>query len=345
MELPGEKLLVRLWETLAEKGIGSLLSPWQTIREGKARNEVRKHELLLLAQAEFDAADVRAGRKQFQSDGRLLRLSAPGEGPTSVLLAQDGRVEPTLDFDSLAQASASSRAAEGARREINVSKAVIFAEDTLVGDPQTPPERAVDADWLFTWRDLAGRVSSEDLQRLWGSVLAGEIKSPGLYSIRTLDFLRALSREEAEQISMLARFAVEGRIFRGQKTHLEAHDITFDFLLRMQELGVVTGVEGTGIKTTFGTQAAGKFLRVLRSHGKVLVVENEDASKKLELEVYLLTSVGAQLLALGSFSPDLEYMRQIGRAIVAQGFEVLLADWRQVSERGGEYFNQSGLEA
>ncbi len=41
MDLPGEKLLIKLWETITEKGIGSLLSPWQTIRTGKARNEVR----------------------------------------------------------------------------------------------------------------------------------------------------------------------------------------------------------------------------------------------------------------------------------------------------------------
>ena len=50
MEFPGEKLIVKLWETLAEKGIGALLTPWQTVREGRARNEVRRLELLLLVQ-------------------------------------------------------------------------------------------------------------------------------------------------------------------------------------------------------------------------------------------------------------------------------------------------------
>ncbi len=42
MDLPGEKLLIKMWETLVERGIGGLLTPWQTIREGRAMNEVRR---------------------------------------------------------------------------------------------------------------------------------------------------------------------------------------------------------------------------------------------------------------------------------------------------------------
>ena len=57
MDLPGEKLVIKLWETLAEKGVGSLLSPWQAGRDGRARIEVRRQEILILAQAEKDAAD------------------------------------------------------------------------------------------------------------------------------------------------------------------------------------------------------------------------------------------------------------------------------------------------
>ena len=37
MEFPGEKLLIRLWETIAEKGIGGWLRPWQNRREGQSR--------------------------------------------------------------------------------------------------------------------------------------------------------------------------------------------------------------------------------------------------------------------------------------------------------------------
>ncbi|MFZ4702978.1 MAG: DUF2806 domain-containing protein [Candidatus Methylumidiphilus sp.] len=43
-------------------------------------------------------------------------------------------------------------------------------------------------------------------------MLAGEVKSPGNYSIRTLEFLRGLSKEEAEIISKMAGYVIQDRI-------------------------------------------------------------------------------------------------------------------------------------
>ncbi len=126
------------------------------------------------------------------------------------------------------------------RGEINGSKAVIFAEDILSNDSQIPPERPIDEDWLFTWRDLAGKVSAKDLQRLWGGILAGEVKSPGSFSIRTLEFLRGLSKSDAEQISHLARYVVEGCIIRSQSEYLKTHGISFSTMLNMQDLGLLS---------------------------------------------------------------------------------------------------------
>ena len=42
MEFPGEKLVIRLWETVTEKGIGSWLRPWQNRREGRAQIDVQQ---------------------------------------------------------------------------------------------------------------------------------------------------------------------------------------------------------------------------------------------------------------------------------------------------------------
>ena len=53
MKAPGEELVIRLWETLVERGIGGLLRPWQIRREGMARLDVRRQEVLMLAAAEL----------------------------------------------------------------------------------------------------------------------------------------------------------------------------------------------------------------------------------------------------------------------------------------------------
>lgn len=348
MDFPGEKLVIKMWETLAEKGIGSLLSPWQLKREGRARNELRRQELLILAQAERDAAEVRAGRKSVRSDGKLVVLTGPSQtGPTIDELPDD-RVEPTLGFPLAEAAATTTAATEAARREINSAKAVLFAEELLAGDSQEPPQRTIDDDWLFAWREYAGRVSNEDLQRLWGSVLAGEIKSPGRHSVRTLEFLRGLSKPEADLIALLARFVVDGSVIvRSQKQYLSDHGLPFGALLRLQELGVLSGVEAIGLTTQYTTVQPGRFIKPFVSHDKVLLVENPDESKKLSLEVYMLTMVGTEVLTLGSFSPDTDYLRAVGKGIAGngQGFTVQIADWQRLTENTGQFFNASKIDA
>lgn len=345
MDFPGEKLVIKLWETLAEKGIGSLLTPWQTKRDGRARNEVRRDELLMLAQAEMDAADVRSGRKQLRRDGTLLLTS----NVVPAIVVVEGqlveRIESTLGLPCAIRASETTASVDNARGEINSAKAVLYAEEQLENDPQQPPSREIEYDWLFAWREYAGRVAAEDLQRLWGSVLAGEVKSPGKYSMRTLEFLKTLSKAEAEVISKLARYAIDGRIARGQMAYLETQGINFGLLLGMQEMGVVSGVEAVGLNTTYKSLVEGKFIKALLSNGKVLIVEHDDPQKTLQLEVYLLTSVGIQILGLGTFEPNIEYLTLVGKQIVAQGFNVQLCDWRQLSENEGQYFNAVRIDA
>lgn len=345
MELPGEKLIIKLWETLTEKGIGSLLSPWQIKREGRARNEVRREELLTIAQVELEVADIRAGRKRFDLPGSVRLISGTTVRPATAHVDDTGHAEPTLGFRTVATIALSNSAADAVRGEINTSKAVIFAEDILSNDSQIPPERPIDEDWLFTWRDLAGKVSAEDLQRLWGGILAGEVKSPGTFSIRTLEFLRGLSKWDAEQIGQLARYVVEGCIIRSQSQYLETHDIPFSKILAMQDLGLLSGVEALGLTRQYRTATPNKFLVALRSHGKALLVENADATKELSLAAYLLTSVGAQVLGLGSFEPDIEYLRLIGKEIIGEGFTVQLADWKPISEKQGQCSNAEKIDA
>lgn len=335
MDLPGEKLLIKLWESLVEKGVGSLLSPWQAIREGRARNEVRRQEFLMLAQAEKDAADIRAGKKQLRADGTLLLTN----DQQMITPENIKRIEPTRALSDAIEYGKRAAADTAARSEINASKAILFAEEQLAHDTQAPPTRDIDEDWIFMWREYAGKVSTEDLQKLWGSVLAGEVKAPGRYSIRTLEFLKSLSKPEAEMISRLASYVIDGRVARAQAAYLDSKGMDFEKLLMMQDLGVVSGVEAIGLATTYSSGDKGKFLKAFVSHNKVLVVEHNDPTKTLRFGCYMLTAVGRQILGLGSFEPDVEYMRLIGKEFMKEGFTVKLADWREVSEAHGQYYN------
>jgi hypothetical protein len=103
-------------------------------------------------------------------------------------------------------------------------------------------------------------------------------------------------------------------------------------------------VEALGLLRTWKTNAPEKFDKALRSNGKVLIARHDDPAKKIELAVYLLTSVGQQILRLGKFQSHWEYLRKIGKVIHDQGFSVTRGDYIQVSDTALRFFNEVRIE-
>ena len=336
MQAPGEALLAKFWETIAEKGIGGLFRPWQMRREGRAAIDVRREEILMLAQAEQDAEAIRRGELSIPLSGQRL-LGRDGNGCVSL------KAEPFLDAGSLSQVCADIQVADEVRKQVNITRALLHAEEALETGSQDSPKESVNDDWLYRWRDSASHVSSEELQNLWGRLLAGEVRSPGHYSLRTLEFLRNLSKEEASAIELLSQFTIDGAIFREAKDILDSEGVEYGFLLSMQQLGVLAGVEAIGLNRTLTSTQSDKFIRAVCSNGMVLVASGTDATAKLTLPVYQVTEIGNQVMSLGTFQVNIPYLRKVGEHIKRQGFEVDLAKYVDVGENQIRYFDAERL--
>jgi hypothetical protein len=334
VDYPGEKLLLKMWETLADKGVGALLAPWQEKRMAEARAEIRRKEMLVLAQAEKEVESIKSGsaRLRISSDVKLIQNSEKATDDR-------GRIEPTLDLSKLAESIANSDLSESMRKETNIAKSILVAEDILSQDRQEPSDKPIDDDWLYSWRDYAGKVSASELQDLWGRILAGEVKQPGTYSMRTLEFLKGLSKPEAELICNAAKFVIGRRIYRNKEHFLEKEGLFFAHLLFLQDIGVLSGVEAVGLNTTYKSQATDKFFLPLVASNKIMLLEHEDKDKTVKAEVYLLTQVGIEVLKLASFQVDNEYLVSVAKDYVKQGYKVKVADWIQRTADGGQYFN------
>ena len=338
MDYPGEKLLLKLWETLAEKGVGSLLAPWQEKRVAEARTEIRRKEMLMLAQAEREVELIKSGDSTVSIKSDVKLIGAPKENVDG-----GGRIEPTLDLSELATAVSNRDFSDSLRKEANVAKSVLIAEDILSQDQQEPSEQSVEDDWIFSWRESAGRVSSSELQDIWGRILAGEIKQPGTYSMRTLEFLKGLSKSEAELISKAAKFVIGDRIYRKKDDFLEKEGLHFSHLLFLQDIGVLSGVESVGLNTTYNSFEPDRYFRPLVASNKIMLIEHDDPNKTVKAEVYLLTQVGIEVLKLASFQVDNKYLYSVAEDYVRKGFKVKLADWVQQTADGGQFFNSKDV--
>lgn len=326
MEIPGEKLIIKLWETIADKGIGSLLKPWQIRREGRANLDVKREEVLALAQAEADAAAIRSGQKLLLISGQIVNRPAL-EAPSAICESAD---KAPLALPRAIEIADQNAKAEAIRQEVSIAKAVIYAEEELQKDSSEPSQDSPQDDWLLRWRECAAGVSSDELQQIWGKVLAGEVKSPGRFSLRTLEFLRNLSQAEAQAIERISPFVISDVLYRGDDVILEAEGVSFSDLLAMQELGVLAGVDGLGLEVTWNSTATASFQKALTCHGALILATAPDPSKIIKLTVCTVTAIGRQVLSLGSFLPNAKMVESVAMAIKALGFDVQVGNYFQV---------------
>lgn len=338
MDLPGEKLVLGLWNSLAEKGVGGLLRPWHLKRVAKAEGIARRDALLFLTQAEEDAARIRRGEASFSLDGELVATPVKSIG-----MEQDAGIllDPATAHDSTDAAKSSlilpsvvsalrGDAADTIRKEINVSHAILKAEDVLRerADQETKVE-SFDEDWLFRWRELAGQVSKEQIQELWGRVLAGEAVAPGAYSLRTLEFLRAISEADAALIAKVAPFMLNQLHCANHKMGAELVQyrwVAYADLLELEALGLVMGANISGHEVSVGTMVEGKFIATFEVDNVVIVVTDKDPARRFTISGFSMTALGKQIMSLWSGPGDSEYIDWVATSILEQGFDVMLGE-------------------
>ncbi|MCX4152362.1 MULTISPECIES: DUF2806 domain-containing protein [Paraburkholderia] len=321
MWFPGEDLIKTMWVSLTDKGVGSLLTPWQLRRTSRAQIESKREEILQVAQAEKDALDIRAGKKKLaQVGGELLLVDHQAE-------VIGDRIEPTLSGAEMVNAAVAASATRAVLDEVNVAKAILHAEDILKTDESPAPSAQIDADWLRDWRDAAARVSSDEMQSLWGRILAEEVKSPGNCSLRALNFVRCLSKEEAQKIEKVAPYVFDQTMILKYgslaQTNHPLHAVEF---MEMQEMGLVSSVDSMGFTGQYPSVSKEQYLRAFFCNGWALVVRDADPTKNLQVDYYRVTPLGKQIFTLSNSRPNVEYMRELGRHWASLGFTVSVAE-------------------
>ena len=305
------------------RGIGTIFEPWHTKRMGDAhaynkRHEIynKRDEMLALAQAEKDVKSILDGTLQF--DGKSLIAT----------------VKTNLNNDVLHQEST---------HQINICKAIIHAEDAIINDTNieciVENSKQVDNDWISSWRENVKHISNENMQELWGKILAGEVKSPGKYSMRTLQFMRNLSTIEADEISQLAEYNIHDQII--QDIPINAKEKTFAYFLRMEEFGIIQGVSGIGLTTKYHSDNLDNYHRVLIYGKNLILINHIDPNQKLSIPFLPLTSLGKELLSLCQIQENNIYMDEFIKLIIQQGFTIKTTQEWTRSDCGHKinYFN------
>lgn len=117
----------------------------------------------------------------------------------------DGISLSTADYEQFVKRTQSRLAYQELKKQENIEAVLDNAYEEVLALDSVSTE-PVDCDWLNSFFDFVGNISNEEMQKLWGKLLAGEIERPGSFSIRTLDTLRKLTSKEASVFQKLVPY-------------------------------------------------------------------------------------------------------------------------------------------
>ncbi len=282
--------LKKLIEVVSQ-GVGALSKPYLIRKTADAK----AYEIKLLAQAIRDN----------QQDLNQIIIN---EEKLSVLSLNSTTIQNEIPIEERTQKRIEFKEQ---KRQKNIENITQKAAESLEQE-STISDEPVDEDWISRFFDYAEDISNEEMQELWSRILAGEIKKPKSYSLRTLDILRNISKDEAKVFLKFAKLSIfsngESFIlnFKKEKLLKEKYQLNYKDRLLLEELGLIASND-LQYKLMPTTQ---KKQNVVFIVGNYVVLFEKNENRLLQnLHVLVFTKIGQELLALTNFSPDLDYIQ------------------------------------
>ena len=155
------------------------------------------------------------------------------------------------------------------------------------------------------------------MQDLWGRILAGEVKRPKSYSLRTLEALRNITREEAELFEQIAQYVLfDGSyyIYNDTSEKSENRSIDYETIAQLVEVGFIQ----PGSMVTQNYLTKGQSLTQNLFYGKryIAFIELPSSIEKISVPIYPLTKIGIELYKLITIKPNIEYFKNILQKII-----------------------------
>ena len=331
--------LIKLADYVAS-GIGGVAGPM--VASWKARRETNAK--LIAAEGEAKAQRILA-----EGQAHAIQIIAAAQADArAVLVSPDATVQGQLDFgESVIQRIQF----QENKRQSNISTVMGRAAQEL-GDKEVQ-DHEVDHDWTARFFNDVQDVSSEEMQRLWARILAGEVESPGSTSFRTMSILRGFDRGTAALFRTLCSarmmpqiglwqggFVRAGNDFvlsldgRAADNSLEKYGLSYTALNRINEHGLIAPTYDSELQHKVLDSGLGRSPRwtsmahSFQGRSWVLVpIDERQGDQAIKLGVILLTNSGMELAKVVDIEAMPKYQEAVNAFFEQQGFRMLEVDF------------------
>ena len=209
------------------------------------------------------------------------------------------------------------------RKQNNIDKVTRIAIEELENESSIS-STPVDEDWAVRFFNIVEDITDEQMQILWGKILAGEVKSPNSFSIRTIEFLKNMIKIDAELFTKASNYVITSDdgyfFFKGAKNEmLEKHGLSYDERQKLIEIGLIR----TGERTALIFDPKPENVETYYRSGKYIIkCKIKVGTPICDIPVFMLTTIGKELLKLITITQIEAYIKDFYFYLHNLGFDV-----------------------
>jgi hypothetical protein len=276
------------------------------------------------------AAEIRA-----ESDARVLLTKTAAK-----------KIASQMEVDqSLAKLATSRHASKILRQQVNAAKVMSYTVQELNNSaaPKRDPVGDITDDWLNAFESEAVEMSSEQMQRLFGRILAGEIRRPKSFSIRTVKLMAQLDNRPAELFrrlcSLACTFRVDANVIDSRvpalgtsaaANGLQPYGLGFDALNLLFEYGLIISDFNSYFPYVPAMVADGGGTVPMpfeHQHASFALVPSKPLTPQQRMDFKVhgvgLSQAGRELLGIVEIDPDEGYTKALVEYFGKQGFTLV----------------------
>lgn len=195
------------------------------------------------------------------------------------------------------------------QRQYNIENIADKAYD-LLKDVKTEVKEEVSQDWIARFISSAQDVSDNIIQELWAKILAGEVKRPNSFSLKTLDILKNMSQLDAQLFSKVCSLVVNNSYVPNDIALLQEFGVSYSDILRLDEQGLINSSGIISQEMEFN-----EYDKLILKSKKYICIANERSA--ISLQIFKLSTYGIELYSIIKATEDEDFIFKYAKKIKA----------------------------
>lgn len=232
----------------------------------------------------------------------------------------------TTNFEDLAKRASSRLAYQEIKKQENIDSVVDNAYSELEGK-ELESEENVDNDWMIRFINSVEDISNEKMQIIWGKILAGEIINPNSVSLRTLDILRNLSKNEAKLFEKICNYIINEHYIYNDDDILKKYEIIYADMLNLADYGLIN----SSMLLSNNININENEVMLFKNDEYIVMAKSNTENIEISLPIFLLSEAGKELSKIVNKKVNSNYIFDVANDIKEKNQNINVAVYKITS--------------